>query len=227
MNEPTINFSRFYESACERKCSEQEMLARMPRMATASELKQLDDRDVLSTITRCIFRAGFIWRIIEAKWPGFEEAFKNFVPLYWQQVPPEILEELSKDQRIVRNQQKINTVPANARMIVEVSEEYGSFAQFLAQWPSAQQAELLHYLKKKGSRLGGITPQYVLRELGWDGFVLSNDVVTALTNHNLIDASPTSQKGQKQAQAAFNHWHEQTNLPYSHLSRILSYSIGE
>ncbi|MCK7460519.1 DNA-3-methyladenine glycosylase I [Idiomarina aminovorans] len=227
MTEPTINFSRFYERACKRKGGEKAMLARMPRIASLSELKQLDDRDVLSTITRCIFRAGFVWRIIEAKWPGFEEAFKNFVPLYWQQVPPEVLEELSKDQRIVRNPQKINTVPANARMIVEVSEQYSSFGQFLGQWPSAQQAELLHYIKKNGSRLGGITPQYVLRELGWDGFILSSDVVTALTNHNLMDASPTSQKGLKQAQAAFNHWHQKTRLPYSHLSRILSYSVGD
>ncbi|MDV6317029.1 DNA-3-methyladenine glycosylase I [Idiomarina sp. HP20-50] len=187
----------------------------------------MEDRDVLATITRCIFRAGFVWRIIEAKWPGFEEAFKGFVPLYWQQVPPEVLEALSKDPRIVRNQQKINTVPANARMIVEASEEYGSFSHFLAQWPSSQQAQLLIWFKKNGSRLGGTTPQYVLRELGWDGFILASDVVTALTNYNLLDASPTSQKGLKQAQAAFNHWHRQTGLPYSHLSRILSYSVGD
>ncbi|MCP1340509.1 DNA-3-methyladenine glycosylase I [Idiomarina sp. M1R2S28] len=227
MNDIATDFSRFYDRACQRKGGESAMLARMPKVTPAGELKQLDDRSILSTITRCIFRAGFVWRIIEAKWPGFEEAFKGFVPLYWQQVPPEILEELSKDERIVRNQQKINTVPANARMIVEVSEKYGSFGQFLAQWPSSQQAELLHYLKKNGSRLGGVTPQYVLRELGWDGFILSNDVVTALTNHKLIDASPTSQKGIKQAQSAFNSWHEQTQLPYSHLSRILSYSVGD
>ncbi|WP_417441065.1 DNA-3-methyladenine glycosylase I [Idiomarina sp.] len=227
MTNLTTDFSQFYERACQRKGDESAMLARMPKITPVSELKQLDDRVILSTITRCIFRAGFVWRIIEAKWPGFEEAFKGFVPLYWQQVPPEVLEELSKDERIVRNQQKINTVPANARMIVEVSEEYGSFGQFLAQWPSSQQAGLLHYLKKNGSRLGGVTPQYVLRELGWDGFILSNDVVTALTNYKLIDASPTSQKGIKQAQSAFNRWHEQTQLPYSHLSRILSYSIGD
>jgi 3-methyladenine DNA glycosylase Tag len=227
MTDITTDFSRFYDRACQRKGGESAMLARLPKVSSVNQLEQFEDRDVLATITRCIFRAGFVWRIIEAKWPGFEDAFKGFVPLYWQQVPPEILEELSKDERIVRNQQKINTVPANARMIVEVSEEYGSFGQFLAQWPSSRQAELLHYLKKNGSRLGGVTPQYVLRELGWDGFIMSNDVVTALTNYKLIDASPTSQKGLKQAQSAFNHWHEQTQLPYSHLSRILSYSIGK
>jgi 3-methyladenine DNA glycosylase Tag len=227
MTDITINFSRFYDRACQRKGGESAMLARLPKVSSVTQLEQLEDRDVLATITRCIFRAGFVWRIIEAKWPGFEEAFKGFVPLYWQQVPPEILEELSKDERIVRNQQKINTVPANAHMIVEVSEEYGSFGKFLAQWPSSRQAELLHYLKKNGSRLGGVTPQYVLRELGWDSFIMSNDVVTALTNYKLIDVSPTSQKGLKQAQNAFNHWHEQTQLPYSHLSRILSYSVGK
>lgn len=30
-----------------------------------------------------------------------------------------------------------------------------------------------------------------------------------------------------QAQQAFNDWHKETGLPYSHLSRILSYSVGD
>ena len=101
MTDITINFSRFYDRACQRKGGESAMLARLPKVSSVTQLEQLEDREVLATITRCIFRAGFVWRIIEAKWPGFEEAFKGFVPLYWQQVPPEVLEELSKDERIV------------------------------------------------------------------------------------------------------------------------------
>lgn len=221
-----IDFSMFYEQACDRKGGEQAMLAQLPTVADAEELARIEDDRILSLMTRCIFRAGFVWRVIDRKWPQFEEAFSGFVPLYWQQVPPERLEALAQDERIVRNYQKILTVPVNARMIVEVADEQGSFGQFLAQWPHEDQVGLLLFLKKQGARLGGNTGQYVLRLLGWDGFVCSRDVLAALQNHRLINASPTSQKGLKQIQAVFNQWHQKTGLPRTHLSRILSYSVG-
>ncbi|MDR9426354.1 MAG: DNA-3-methyladenine glycosylase I, partial [Marinobacter sp.] len=100
-----------------------------------------------------------------------------------------------------------------------------SFGRFLADWPSTDQAGLLLYLKRNGCRLGGNSAQYFLRRVGWDGFILSRDVVTALTRAEILDAAPTSQKGLKQVQAAFNQWHEETGLPFSHLSRIVSFTV--
>ncbi|WP_194756680.1 DNA-3-methyladenine glycosylase I [Aliidiomarina indica] len=220
-----MKFEAFYQRALERKGGFQAVSERLPYVATSEELCALGDDRYLSTITKCVFRAGFVWRIIENKWPGFEEAFSGFLPLYWQQVPPERLEALGRDERIVRNMQKINTVPHNAFMIVEAAERYGSFGAFLAQWPSQDQVGLLLWLKKNGARLGGASAQYFLRMVGWDGFILSTDVTTALVNHNLLDANPMSQKGLKQAQQVFNQWHEETGMPYSHLSKILSFTL--
>lgn len=220
-----MKFQSFYQRAVERKGSEAEVLKRLPQLATAAQLQALGDDRYLSAMTKCVFRAGFVWRIIENKWPGFEEAFSGFVPLYWQQVPPERLEALGNDERIVRNMQKIMTVPQNAFMIVEAAETHGSFGNFLAQWPADDQVGLLLWLKKNGARLGGASAQYFLRMVGWDGFILSTDVVTALQNHQLIDAAPTTQKGLKQVQQVFNQWHAETGLPYAHLSRILSYTL--
>ncbi|RUO18997.1 3-methyladenine DNA glycosylase [Aliidiomarina iranensis] len=220
------SFQLFYQRAIARKGSKKAIQATLPKIATGAELSNRGDDRYLAELTACVFRAGFVWRIINHKWAGFEEAFSGFVPVYWQQVPPERLEALARDERIVRNMQKIFTVPQNAQMIVEASEEHGSFGQFLAQWPSDNQVGLLLWLKKYGARLGGATAQHFLRRVGWDGYVLSSDVVTALENHNLLDASPTSKKGLTQVQTAFNAWHKETGLPFSHLSRILSYSVG-
>jgi 3-methyladenine DNA glycosylase Tag len=83
---------------------------------------------------------------------------------------------------------------------------------------------LLLWLKRHGS-LGGASAQYFLRRVGWDGFILSPDVVTVLEREGLVDASPGSKKRLIQAQEAFNRWHRETGLPYSHLSRIVSFSI--
>lgn len=222
-----MSFTRIYEQAAARKGGEAELRSLLPKVAEPGELEALTDDRYLSELTRCIFKAGFVWRVIDNKWPGFEAAFEGFVPLYWQQVPPEVLENLAKDERIVRNMQKIRTVPDNARMIVEAAREHDSFGAFLSHWPSDDEVGLLQYLKKHGARLGGNTAQYFLRWVGWDGFILSRDVVAGLRREERLDANPTSKKALVQAQQAFNDWHRETGLPYSHLSRILSYSIGD
>ena len=220
-------FSRIHEFACFHKGSDAAVQAGLPRLPSPAALEQLGDDRFLSEITRCVFKAGFVWRVIERKWPDFEAAFEGFVPLYWQQVPPDVLEDLAPDERIVRNMQKIRTVPENARMIVEASEKHGGFGRFLAQWPSDDQAGLLIWLKKHGDRLGGASAQYFLRRVGWDGFILSPDVAAALKREELLDATPGSKKALNQAQTAFNAWHRETGLPYSHLSRILSFTVGD
>ncbi len=219
-------FAKIHEFACFHKGGEAAVKAGLPRVAAPGDLESLGDDRFLSEITRCIFKAGFVWRVIERKWPGFEAAFEGFMPLYWQQVPPEVLETLAQDERIVRNMQKIRTVPENARMIVEASQQHNGFGRFLAQWPSDDQAGLLIWLKRNGERLGGTSAQYFLRRVGWDGFILSTDVVSALRREQLLEASPGSKKALTQAQAAFNAWHQETGLPYSHLSRILSFTVG-
>lgn len=220
-----MKFESFYEQALARKGGEQALKSLLPPVVEKHRLAEISDDRYLSEITRCIFKAGFVWRVIENKWPEFEAAFEGFVPAYWQQVPPEMLEQLATDERIVRNMQKIRTVPENARMIMDVVKDHGSFGQFLAQWPSDDQVGLLLYLKRNGERLGGNSAQYFLRRVGWDGFILSHDVVTALTRACIVDASPASKKGMTQVQEAFNRWHQETGLPISHLSRIVSFTV--
>ena len=220
-----MKFSVFYQQALARKGGEQALKSLLPPVTEKQRLAEIGDDRYLSEITRCIFKAGFVWRVIENKWPDFEAAFEGFVPAYWQQVPPEVLEQLATDERIVRNMQKIRTVPENARMIMDVAKDHGSFGQFLAQWPSTDQVGLLLYLKRNGERLGGNSAQYFLRRVDWDGFILSHDVVTALTRAGILDASPASKKGMGQAQEAFNRWHEETEMPISHLSRIVSFTV--
>ena len=38
-----------------------------------------DDR-ILACMAQRIFCAGFVWRVIEQKWPGFEAGFLGFIP---------------------------------------------------------------------------------------------------------------------------------------------------
>ena len=190
-------------------------------------LRQGDDR-VLAGMAQRIFCSGFVWRVIAQKWPGFEAAFLAFDVARLNFEPDEFWEGLASDQRIVRNPQKIKAVRENARFVGTMAREHGSFARFLAAWPADDQAGLLEFLARNGSRLGGRTGQYFLRFVGWDGFVASGDVVACLRDAGLdIAPTPTSKKDLRKVQDQFNAWAAESGLPRIHISRICAMSVGE
>ena len=191
---------------------------------SAAELARIPDDRWLSTMTRCIFQAGFNWKVIEAKWAGFEAAFEGFVPTRWALSSDEDLDRLSHDTRIVRNPQKIRTVRENAVFLTDLAAEHGTAARFFADYPASDQVGLMEILKKRGSRLGGMTAQYFLRFSGKDSFILSRDVTAALIAAGIVDKPPTSARALVAVQEAFNRWAQESGRPVTEISRILALS---
>jgi 3-methyladenine DNA glycosylase Tag len=221
-------FAAIRARAERRKGGAAELAVLLPAEPDRSVLAALSDDRILAEMTRRVFSAGFVWRVIDAKWAGFEAAFLGFDPAALLFQPDEFWELLTADKRIVRNPQKIMAVRANAAFVCEISSEHGGFGKFLSEWPSNDQLGLLDILAKRGSRLGGATGQYLLRFLGWDGFVISPDVSAALRDAGLeIAQQPTSKRDLAKVQAQFNAWATETGLSYTHLSRIAAMSIGE
>lgn len=201
------------------------MLGPVPDNAAVAAVP--DDR-ALAAIAQRVFAAGFVWSVIESKWPGFEEAFLGFEPKRLLFQPDDFWHELAADKRIVRNGLNIRAVRDNAAFVARVSDEHGGFGRFLASWPGDDQVGLTAWLAKNGSRLGGNTGPFLLRALGWDAFILWSDVVAALRDAGLdIAENPTSKKDLARVQAQFNEWAAETGLPRLHISRILALSIGE
>lgn len=222
-----MQFADFYKQAVKVKGSEEALKALWPTALSAAELAQIPDDRWLSHITKCVFRAGFVWRVIEQKWPGFEEVFSGFSPRGMAHLSDERLAEIAQDERIVRNAQKVNTVRDNAIFLLDIAAEHGSFAEFIAAWPSDDIVGLWALLKKRGKRLGGNTSAMILRGMGKDTFVLSNDVCVALQKAKVIDrTNPSSQAEMKAIQAAFNAWKEESGLQLCQISRTLAASIG-
>jgi 3-methyladenine DNA glycosylase Tag len=231
-NVPRIHGVKSFETirsrAEQRKGGAKALLKLLPPKPDARKLGRLGDDRVLAEMTKRVFSAGFAWRVIESKWPGFEQTFLGFVPAKLIFQPDEFWDALTSDARIVRNAAKIMSVRDNARFVREIAEEHGGFGKFLAKWPSSDQVGLLEVLAKRGSRLGGNTGQMLLRFLGWDGFVTSKDVVACLRDAGLdVAADVTSKRDLAKVQAQFNAWAEETGLPYVHLSRMCAMSIGD
>ncbi len=224
----SLSFKPIMERAARRKGGRDVLMSLLVPVPAEAALASLSDDRALSLITKCIFRSGFVWRVIEQKWPGFEEAFEGFDPHRLHHKPDEYWDALTADKRIVRNGAKIMAVKANAAFILDVTGEHGSFGRFLAEWPTADITGLWDILNKRGSRLGGMTGRYFLRFAGKDCFIPSPDVVQAVRDAGLdVAENPTSKRDLKKIEAAFNAWHVETGLPYTHLSRIAAMSVGE
>lgn len=220
------SFEVIHNRAAERKGGMGELNKLLPELPDREAVAALDESRFLAEMTRCIFQAGFVWRVIEQKWPDFENLFHGFDINAILGMQPDEWEEIRQDARIVRNNQKITSIRVNAQFIENISLESGSFARLIADWPESNLVGLFDLLKRRGSRLGGNSGQRFLRNVGKDTFVLTRDVVACLRNGGLeISSYPTSKSDLAEIQEVFNQWHEETQLPYTHLSRIAAYSI--
>jgi 3-methyladenine DNA glycosylase Tag len=192
-----------------------------------ADLSRVPADRLLSVMTRCVFNAGFNWKVIDAKWEGFEAAFEGFDPAKLAFFGDEMMSELVSDARIVRNGQKIRATIDNARMVARIEQEEGGFGKFLTSWPGDDQVGLMTELNKRGSRLGGATGQYFLRFCGWDGWITSRDVCAALVREGVLEKpAATSKRDLAKVQDAINKWHGDSGLPRATISRILALSIG-
>lgn len=214
--------------AAKRKGGDPALAELLPKLAGPKALAKLKDDRALAEMAKRVFSAGFVWSVIEKKWPGFEAAFLKFEPSRLLHQPDEFWEDLVADKRIVRNPQKITAVRENAQFVADIAREHGSFGRFLADWPATDQIGLLDLLAKRGARLGGRTGQYFLRFVGWDAFITSTDMVACLRDAGLdIAETPTAKKDLKKIQDQFNSWAEESGLPRTHISRICAMSVGE
>ncbi|WP_439817369.1 DNA-3-methyladenine glycosylase I [Zavarzinia sp. CC-PAN008] len=219
-------FAAIREEAAALKGGQGALDALMPVLRTPADLARIPDDRWLAEFTRCVFQAGFSWSVVDAKWPAFEAAFEGFDPRRWQHMDDDDLDRLLADRGLIRNGAKLRSVGRNAALLAALATEYGTAAQAFAEWPQGDFIGLLDLLKRRGDRLGGNTGMLALRRMGRDGFMLSPDVVSALVREGVIDGPPSSKSAMRAIQAAFDTWAAESGLPFAHISRTLSASVG-
>ena len=221
------SFDEILDLAATHHGSREKVLANAENTHGVSDLSAIGDDRYLAELTKAVFSAGFSWKVIRNKWQGFEAAFHGFEPARVAFFHDEDLDRLLSDKGIVRNGQKISATIDNARFVDETAKAHGSFGSFLHTWPDADQAGLLAYLGKHGSRLGGATGQYFLRFVGYDAWIASRDVCAALVRERVLDKpTATSKTALKKVDAAFTDLHQESGRPRAVLSRVLALSVG-
>ena len=76
-------------------------------------------------------QAGLSWVTILKRREGYRKAFKGFDILEVSEMGDREFEELMNDEGIIRNRLKIRSVFSNAKCVIEIQKEFGSFDKYL------------------------------------------------------------------------------------------------
>ncbi|MEP5804753.1 MAG: DNA-3-methyladenine glycosylase I, partial [Roseobacter sp.] len=223
MGKKMRSFDEIFDIAAKRKGGVAALEASLSVPLTSAELAATSDDRWLAAMAKCLFQAGFNWKVIETKWPGMEAAFDGFDPVRIQAYHDEDVDRLLSDKRIVRNGAKVNAVIQNAHFIKEIALEAGSAGAYFSEWSKTQYVDLLATLSKRGSRLGSVTGQRMLHSMGKDSFVLSPDVVTRLVAEAVVEKAPSSKRDLLATQRAFDTWTEQSGRGLTQVSQVLAF----
>ena len=82
-------------------------------------------------MTKAVFQSGISWKVVESKWPGIKEAFKDFDTDVVAGFSEPELDTLAQDTRVIRNRRKLSAIVSNAQRMVELDQEHGSFQKYL------------------------------------------------------------------------------------------------
>ncbi|CAM5201668.1 DNA-3-methyladenine glycosylase I OS=Castellaniella defragrans OX=75697 GN=HNR28_002627 PE=4 SV=1 [Castellaniella defragrans] len=221
-----LTYQWLHDTVRARFASDEAMEAALPQPLGPDELKRKGDNRYLSAMTQRVFQAGMQHSMVDAKWPAFEEAFSGFDPQAMAALSEADIENHMQDRRIIRHLAKLQTIPQNARFILDVcSERGGSFGAFISDWPAADIIGLWNLLAKRGTRLGGRSGAGFLRLVGKDTFLLTSDVVARLVSADVITREPANQRDLQTVQDAFNALQQSSGRPLCQLSAMLALSI--
>lgn len=95
------------------------------------QVKPQSLNDYLEVQSKAVFQSGMSWKVVEAKWSGTREAFHNFDIHTIANLHEGDIDSLVQDARVIRNRRKLEAIVQNARQIIRLDREYGSFQGYL------------------------------------------------------------------------------------------------
>ena len=156
-----------------------------------------DDRVLFEFLTLEGAQAGLSWRTVLHKRKNYQAAFAGFDPQKVVQFDQAKVESLMQDKGIVRNRLKIESTISNARILLDIQQEFGNFYAYIwdfvggeplvnhwrnmSEIPSStpQSDAMSKSLKKRGFRFVGTTICYAYMQ----ACGLVNDHLTECFRH--------------------------------------------
>jgi len=90
-----------------------------------------DDRKLFEFLVLEGAQAGLSWRTVLRKREGYRKAFQGFDPERVARYGDKEMARLLSDPGIIRNRAKVASAVGNARLVIAVRDEFGSFGTYL------------------------------------------------------------------------------------------------
>ena len=100
------------------------------------------DAGHLGRIAAEIFQCGLSWRIVLVKWPALEECFLKFDPARVAKMTARDVSRLCENPEIIRNRKKIEATIHNARVMIALADEHGSYLRWLKGLPADKPSDI-------------------------------------------------------------------------------------
>ncbi|MDT2828586.1 MAG: DNA-3-methyladenine glycosylase I [Enterococcus viikkiensis] len=138
-----------------------------------------DDRLLFLLLTVGVFQAGLSWQASASK----REAFiRNFCEMDFRKVAaffPDDVEKIMNDPEMIHNPRKIKAVIQNARAIVNLLDDYHSFADYL--WDFFGGVPVLHQYETRDEVPNQLPEATVIaKDMKKRGFIFVGPVVTCM-----------------------------------------------
>ena len=126
-----------------------------------------DDNELFCRLILEINQAGLSWTTILNKQEGFRKAYHNFNIKKVAAYKEKDFERLMNDAGIIRNRLKINAAIENAKTILALQKEFGSFKKWLAHHHPKSREEWTKLFKKTFKFTGCEIVNEFIVSTGW------------------------------------------------------------
>jgi DNA-3-methyladenine glycosylase I len=126
-----------------------------------------DDNELFARLVLEINQAGLSWETILNKEENFRKAYDNFYIKKVSKYGEKEKGRLMNDAGIIRNKLKINAAIENAKKILELQKEFGSFEKWLEFHHPKTKEEWIKIFKKNFKFTGGEIVKEFLMSIGY------------------------------------------------------------
>jgi DNA-3-methyladenine glycosylase I len=146
-----------------------------------------DDNELFERLVLEINQAGLSWDTILKKQKNFKKAYKNFNIKMVAAFNTTDFERLMNDAGIIRNKLKINAAIENAKTILKIQNEFGSFKSWLDLNHPKSKEEWVKIFKTTFKFTGG---EIVNEFLMSTGYLPGAHVESCAVYKNVLEAKP-------------------------------------
>lgn len=125
------------------------------------------DSDLFARLILEINQAGLSWETILKKKDAFYNAYDNFDIQKISRYKQKKFDELMQNAGIIRNRLKINAAIENAKVVVQIQKDFGSFKNWLDQHHPKSKEEWMKLFKSTFKFTGGEIVNEFLMSTGY------------------------------------------------------------